>query len=637
MNTTFDVDQISERGDLIREYSDISFGGSVNTPPFFDVDIDASPLSGYAVAYHSAVGSTTFNSIRVRVVDSVGAQRMSGLIDLGGEAMGVDVETLDDRSTAVIYAQPDGTNGYDLMLTRYNLFGQELQSGVNITNSAGIDETNPSASDLPNGNIALASLFDNGSNLWVQVRIIDSQGNTVVAPQLISAGSHTPADPELVALANGNFVVVWTDTSAGGVFFQVLDHSGGLVGPRRAVHEGADRAISGNHDVTPLESGGFAIGFAREDVMASTGAADDALLYSVYSGNGALVTGPIESPDMGAFSAGVFIHEYADGLIGFGRENGQVRLFGDVGSRFDDYVAPTGPVLSRLYGGSDVFDGSTGNDTVYGGAGSDQINGGDGNDLIFGGTSSPGDGFREGNQILRGGNGNDFVTAQGSSQIFGGAGSDVLLGSSEADLIDGGTSSDIIRGRGGSDEIHGGGGNDRVITGAGNSTVFGGAGNDFIQGDNEAINDAGPQGTGMNVGTEMHGGTGSDTIFGSGGDDQIFGDDGNDRLWGQRGDDTLFGGPGIDQFIYREEAALSAPGGAGGEGLIVLTGFGDDVITDFENGPDRLRISTDLAADFASLDITTRGAHVVLDFGTQGTITLLNMAGQFDSADVIFF
>ncbi len=98
-------------------------------------------------------------------------------------------------------------------------------------------------------------------------------------------------------------------------------------------------------------------------------------------------------------------------------------------SRFEDFFA-------RFGGGSsdhDHLNGTTGNNTLFGGAkedtlagmaGNDTLNGGSGADKVWGGS---------GNDNLSGGTGNDLLVGGfGADRVDGGAGNDVLLSRSDA-------------------------------------------------------------------------------------------------------------------------------------------------------------------------------------------------------------
>ena len=154
--------------------------------------------------------------------------------------------------------------------------------------------------------------------------------------------------------------------------------------------------------------------------------------------------------------------------------------------------------------GQSVYEGTDGNDRVYGGNDNDTFWGGKGNDVIEG---------NGGDDVALGGEGNDIITDL--------SGADVLKGGPGNDAIDSGIGDDINMG---------GDGQDFINAGANDNESFAGPGNDFIIA-----------------------GQGADAVFGDGGDDWIEGGTGQDLLQGDHGapffDDPAETAPGNDIFI----------------------------------------------------------------------------------------
>ncbi len=183
--------------------------------------------------------------------------------------------------------------------------------------------------------------------------------------------------------------------------------------------------------------------------------------------------------------------------------------------------------------------------------------------------------------VVNGGEGNDFITAQGSNigvlrvALNGDNGKDTIIGSNGSDSINGGTGNDQINGQAGNDAITGAQGDDTLAGGLGNDTVDGGNGSDFITG--QAGDDS------------MIGGDGNDTLRGFEGNDTLLGVVGDDLLNGMDGDDSILGGVGQDQIT----------GGSGNDSLD--GGRNDDTINgnagnDFirgDHGHDYINAGTD--------------------------------------------
>ncbi|MEO6309029.1 MAG: calcium-binding protein, partial [Nitrospiraceae bacterium] len=133
----------------------------------------------------------------------------------------------------------------------------------------------------------------------------------------------------------------------------------------------------------------------------------------------------------------------------------------------------TGNVLNN------VLVGTSGANTLDGGASNDIVHGGEGNDTLLGGS---------GDDTLLGGFGTDVLNA--------GSGHDVLNGGDGTDTLDGGAGDDQLLGGAGNDALTGGSGADQFTGGTGNDTLTGGSGNDlynFSRGDGlDTISDADP-------------------------------------------------------------------------------------------------------------------------------------------------
>jgi RTX calcium-binding nonapeptide repeat (4 copies) len=192
-----------------------------------------------------------------------------------------------------------------------------------------------------------------------------------------------------------------------------------------------------------------------------------------------------------------------------------------------------------------------------------------------------------------------FAIAKGVviENAIGGSGSDSLSGNDADNMLEGCAGDDKLNGFGGDDSLYGDAGEDWLIGEDGDDNLYGGDGDD-----------------------RLVGGDGDDRLKGEDGNDTLMG--GNDRDWiyGGEGDDQLSGGPGSDVFVY------------------LSSGFGHDVVTDFERS-DKLSFSRSIFADWKSLMSRTEevGTDLVISRTRFDDITLKHVSlADFRPENVIF-
>jgi trimeric autotransporter adhesin len=370
------------------------------------------------------------------------------------------------------------------------------------------------------------------------------------------------------------------------------------------------------------------------------------------------------------------------------------------GTRYIDSMtaAATGSELHGL-GGNDTLNGGAGDDILNGGAGVDTMRGGGGNDIFhvdslsdrlfenaaegtdtvmtsinwtlaanfenltltgaaLNGTGNLGANILTGNALN-----NQLDGLGGADTLIGEQGNDTYIVDSIADIVtelaDEGT--DTVRTSAnftlsdhvenlvlaGNGHINGtGNALANVITGnVGNNVIDGGAGADRLDGGHgiDTLSYAASSGSvSVNLGTGAA--TGGDAegdiirsfenLTGSDHDDELTGNTLANRLIGGAGADTITGGAGADTLT----------GGEGDDIFVFARGFGRDVITDFDQGSDTIRIADSLLRDFnrdGARDLSdlvfaakTSGLNLILQLDGASSITFTGLAGtQLTEAD----
>ncbi|MGJ3251924.1 MAG: CAP domain-containing protein [Elainellaceae cyanobacterium] len=149
------------------------------------------------------------------------------------------------------------------------------------------------------------------------------------------------------------------------------------------------------------------------------------------------------------------------------------------------------------------------------------------------------------------------------------------------------------------------------------NTVRGSASNDIITGLGQRDTLAGRRGSDV-----IGGGAGRDKLLGGGGNDFLFGEGGNDRLVGHRGRDRLFGGGGRDVLV----------GGPGRDLFGLQTGNNFDIIKDFGNGNDQLKLPQ--GSTFRDVELSQRGNTALISIDDDLLAKLRGVQiSQLSSAD----
>jgi hypothetical protein len=470
------------------------------------------------------------------------------------------------------------------------------------------DQNQPRIVALPNGGFVVTwqdvSEGDGGangdaSNQAVKAQVFTADGLKTGAEILVNtATDFSQYAPEITVLANGDFVITWTDGSGGfagapgdessvAVKAQVFTESGAMVGTEILVNTATEDAQMAPK-ITALATGGFVITW-EDFSLGAGGAAGDGSSWAVKAqvftaaglplGTEILVntatTNQQEDPEITALPNGGFVITWEDFSQGDGGASGDTSSTAVKAQVFNiGYGAVEQVPLDLRYSGFSVSDADPGDTltvTLTSPYGAFNLHAGD---LTLDAT----------------GQGTGTLTITGAANQIGalfyfGFFSDIPVLSFTADTDTPPATTTITLT---ADDGAGGV--------ASTSAVI------AIQ----AVPDAGPT-TGDDIVT---GTTGDDDLSGLAGADDLDGGDGDDFLDGGEGDDTLVGGTGQD-YLRGGDGGDTLRGGAGDD-TYVVENLGDTTDETGGDGVDLVhsRISWTLGAGLENLTLGSAGGDI---------------------------
>lgn len=390
---------------------------------------------------------------------------------------------LPSREIAFAYTDTSGDFGDTddaVMLSIRDKAGGVLVPDFRVnTRLAGAQE-DPSLAALADGTVAIAYNDASGGDRDVRIAIFDRSGATIRAP--INANTTTLGDqfaPDVTGLADGGFVVTWTDGSQSGFdpsSFAVRAQVFAANGAKRGAEFLVNTAITAQQafpEVEALSDGRFVIAWLDRSEGVDTGLDDPsggAIRAQVFEADGSLSGDEfLVNTVTTGFQSDVSITDLGDGRILFAYLDTSMGVetdFDDTTSSIRATIFDTrtsglrwdGTAQAEQYAGTawdDRLFGRGGGDTIFGYDGDDRLDGGAGDDRLDGGR---------GRDIIIGRNGNDLIEGwSGPDRMYGGRGRDFIYGGAGHDALKGQDFGDWLQGDGGRDALFGGAGPDVFV------------------------------------------------------------------------------------------------------------------------------------------------------------------------------
>jgi Ca2+-binding RTX toxin-like protein len=628
-----------------------------------NADLAPLPDGGFIVVYHDLDNPGTSpaggSNIRLEEYDAAGNQVAENALVVLDSGDGSDPNYRNPRvavsnaTSALIVYEEYTASGTKIAGRIYNPAADSYGSQLTLINASGLVDATPDVAVLSNGNYVIATTYKFGTDNAINYTIISNAGGGVKGPTFVantSTNGLNDREATVTALAGGGFVIAWTNTDANDtdILFRVFDNAGTEIGQGSA---GDDSASNNNNEskVIALATGGFVIAWDNDSVIG---------VNVQHFGAAGTILGSV-------FTVAA---DNANNIAGVGLGDGRVALVWD-SSGIENYMeildtrdAPNEP---GVYAPDQWQVGTAASDTFTVGAAVKNAAGGLGNDTINGNANANTLFGDDGNDTLNGVAGNDTVDGgSGNDSMAGGTQNDTYFVDSVSDTVTElvnqgydavntttasytlGTHVERVNSTSGLNFVGTGnaldnrfqslGGDDRFVDVLGGADIFsGGAGTDtvdFRSAVSGAVLDfisnvhsgaaAGDSyssiekflGSNTAGDTMTGGGTGRWVFVGGGGNDTLTGGVKNDQLIGQAGNDTLSGGADRDSL----QGGLgndTMTGGTQGDVFVYSdldADFGDDLITDFQDGIDEFKVHSNIADDVTDFAISGNGTTNVL-------------------------
>lgn len=565
------------------------------------VQVAALDGGGYALVWldlSKLGGDSSGSSIKAQVIDAagakIGAEFLVNIAVLGSQVQ-PSIAALDGGGFVVAWADDRNANGLNeyVKAQRFTAAGVKVGAELTVTTDPSLAYIQPKVAALDGGGFVVSWQENaDGTGSDHSAPGIRAQRYTDAGVKLgdaffaNTAVANAQSQPTAAGLADGRFVIGWSDLSGVGA-----DHDGAAIKAQVFAPAAVNTAPVAVNDTvivngrTQVTHGNVL--FNDTDVNGDALHVATGVLYGVHAQVTFQMDGgyqiAVTQPAISSNVTEIFHYQISDNKGGVTNANLVVV--------FQPRAIAEGVTLTGD-GGANRLEGTAGRDHLFGLAGNDRLNGGAGYDEMVGGlgddiyfvddiddtvVEKPGEGsdivyVATPSYTLAAGQEIEFVRAQ---PLVGGV---VILGNEFGTKFISAGGDDTFRGLDGDDSYYLDSIGDVVeeYIGGGVDTVYTCVSYELTgRGEIENLRANGAT-TGLSLtaneyANQVVGGAFGDTLRGGAGNDRLQGLAGDDRLVGGAGRDTLTDGDGVDVFQFDA-----------GDSAATATGY--DTITDFAAG-----------------------------------------------------
>ena len=279
-------------------------------------DITALPSGGFAITWHDSRttgGDTSGSAVHVRSYDQNGVAVGGDVqvnVSTSGNQADSSITTLIGGGYVITWTDRGGANGSSLIKAQiFDDSGARIGTEFTVNTNAGSNtgSVESSVTALVNGTFAVA-WYESGQH---HIQIFTASGSRLGVELLINTGlSGTQVGPELTALSNGGFAMVWKDQNDGSgtsIYVQAFDANAQAVGNAELVNTqiGGDQI---QPSIAALADGGFVVTWTD---LNAPGADNDNVRAQIFAiaPNSDPATDVIITSGGGSTSADVIVYE----------------------------------------------------------------------------------------------------------------------------------------------------------------------------------------------------------------------------------------------------------------------------------------------------------------------------------------